>query len=171
MPLSPPHTHAINLLMNIPVAPLADSWYTDPTLLTFLTDILTQTLLVVFPRQKRRKSLFTRSAIPTRGDTITESNTMIENLPVDQALPPILLVLKKLASNSAEARKVLRPLIMPDDLDRSVPLNYGSKLVNYLITFMTSTSLLHIRDCVSELMFALCDEEGRKINHLYVLCF
>ncbi|KAH9251194.1 hypothetical protein BASA81_010973 [Batrachochytrium salamandrivorans] len=150
--ISPPHSHAINMMMNMPVTSLAETWFPcrDYTVVRTSVAMLSSTLMDVFPRKD--------VAVDEKDNVPDDHLAMIDGTDVDQALPPILILMRSWARGDEGARAVLKELLMPDDIDRSKPLGQGTTVTNYMIWLMTSVTMLQIRDCVSELLYAICKE-------------
>ncbi|KAI8918825.1 guanine nucleotide exchange factor synembryn-domain-containing protein [Entophlyctis helioformis] len=181
MPLVPPHSHIINFMMNLPVKSLAESWFPAgaTSIVRLLVDILAATLKECFPRRTSVASTAASKTTPavevikTVGaeaadhDEHDDDDVKIEGMEADQALAPLLLVLKTLANEHPESRAILGSLLMPDDIDRTKPLSKGTAITNYLISFMTSVTLLNIRECVFELFLAICEQNtGRLVSYV-----
>ncbi|KAH9264225.1 hypothetical protein BASA83_012304 [Batrachochytrium salamandrivorans] len=128
--ISPPHSHAINMMMNMPVTSLAETWFPcrDYTVVRTSVAMLSSTLMDVFPRKD--------VAVDEKDNVPDDHLAMIDGTDVDQALPPILILMRSWARGDEGARAVLKELLMPDDI----------------------VTMLQIRDCVSELLYAICKE-------------
>lgn len=50
--------------------------------------------------------------------------------------------------------------------DRSKPLTEGNGLTARMIRFMTSLMYGNVRECVCDLLFALCNEDGESLVFL-----
>ncbi|KAH9245630.1 hypothetical protein BASA81_016859, partial [Batrachochytrium salamandrivorans] len=107
--ISPPHSHAINMMMNMPVTSLAETWFPcrDYTVVRTSVAMLSSTLMDVFPRKD--------AAADERDNAPDDHLAMIDGTDVDQALPPILILMRSWARGDEGARAVLKELLMPDD--------------------------------------------------------
>ncbi|KAL2912437.1 hypothetical protein HK105_208081 [Polyrhizophydium stewartii] len=170
LPLLAPHSHAIHFMMNVPVKPFNASWFAkyDHAIVSRTVDALHATFLNVFPRPRPKKAGSSSAAAnPSDSDGDEEYLAEIDGVNVEQALPPILILMRNWANEDARARAMLKSLLMPDNLDRSKPLGKGTGLTNYLISFMSSVSMLQIRDCVCELLLSACgDNVGELVTYV-----
>ncbi|KAI9017079.1 guanine nucleotide exchange factor synembryn-domain-containing protein [Gaertneriomyces semiglobifer] len=149
--LVPPLSHAVHALMNFPVESHKDLWFPggDTGVLDRLVDILDATL----------------SASLNGYEDPDEDHKMgspkVGQIPIDEALPPLLLLLTSLAKGDSAARDHLRRRLMPADIDRSKPIDKGSSLTARLIRFMTSVTLTNVRECVCDLLYVLSNENAQ----------
>ncbi|KAI8813511.1 guanine nucleotide exchange factor [Cladochytrium replicatum] len=153
-PLSPPHSHAIHALMSFPVSPLPsaaddeawiDSWFPGGNY------AVVQQSLEILERVIAHAYGGTDSAAP---GSVDERPT-IGGQKVDDVLSPLLILMTHLAAGDRRAREMMRGKIMPDDIDRSKPLDKGSAIPNVMIRFMTSVTMNNVRESASELLFEL----------------
>ncbi|KAF9201346.1 hypothetical protein BGZ49_008394 [Haplosporangium sp. Z 27] len=142
-PLEPPHSHAIHVLLNFPISSsaLLISRSQQAALLEVLTRILDDTL---------KHSLNSDEEASTAG--------LSNGTELDEIVPPLVIVLTNIASAGGEGRAVLKAKLLPDDIDRSNPLEKGDSFTARLVRRMTSIRFTHIRETVSQLLFVLCDE-------------
>ncbi|KAL5040367.1 hypothetical protein BDV3_006531 [Batrachochytrium dendrobatidis] len=156
IPLTPPHSHAINMMMNLPVKSLSKTWFfeDDYSIVYKSVDILTTTLCTVFPQRANINSGKGRKEYEDEEEYLAE----IDGTNVDQAIPPLLILMRSWAKGDDGACQILKKLLMPKNIDRSKPLHHGTTVTNYMIWLMMTVTMLQIRDCVSELLFAVCKE-------------
>ncbi|KAF8956492.1 hypothetical protein BGZ46_002372 [Entomortierella lignicola] len=142
-PLEPPHSHAIHVLLNFPISSsaLLISRSQQAALLEVLTRILDDTL---------KHSLNSDEEASTAG--------LSNGTELDEIVPPLVIVLTNIASAGGEGRAVLKAKLLPDDIDRSKPLEKGDSFTARLVRRMTSIRFTHIRETVSQLLFVLFDE-------------
>ncbi|KAI1321430.1 hypothetical protein EDD11_005121 [Mortierella claussenii] len=143
-PLEPPQSHAIHVLLNFPVSicTLLITRSQQATLLDVLTRILDDTL---------KHSLNTDEEASTDG--------MSNGTELDEIVPPLVIVLTKIASAGGEGRAFLKAKLLPDDVDRTKPLEKGDSFSSRLIRRMTSVRFSRIRETVSQLLFVVCNED------------
>lgn len=108
VPLSPPHSHAINALMNFPVSPESwrnQLWFPNEqfAFIDRLLRILEVTVLQNFPDE-----------IKTVDDA--GSRRMVSGVSFDQAVTPILVLLTNLAEHDMRARAVIKKTLTPEDM-------------------------------------------------------
>ncbi|KAF9921922.1 hypothetical protein FBU30_008014 [Linnemannia zychae] len=143
-PLEPPHSHAIHVLLNFPISAsaLLVTRSQQAMLLNVLLQILDDTL---------KHSLNTDEEASTEG--------MSNGTELDEIVPPLVIVLTNIASSGREARKVMKARLLPDDVDRSKPLDKGDSFSARLIRRMTSARFPQIKETVSQLLFVVCNED------------
>ncbi|KAJ3321459.1 hypothetical protein HDV06_004128 [Boothiomyces sp. JEL0866] len=143
-PMSAPHLHAINALMNFPVKPLKSAWLPDQSfsMIELLVNILHSSV---------------KELSPDNNPDYCEDTAF--GAPSDQAIIPLLILLKKLAGIE-EVKQYLLGKIMPKNLDRTKSLTKGTGLPNCLIRCLTAVHLLNTRDFICELMITLCDNDS-----------
>ncbi|KAF9362776.1 hypothetical protein BGX34_005503 [Mortierella sp. NVP85] len=148
-PLEPPHSHAIHVLMNYPIstAALLVTRSQQAALLDVLTQILDDTL---------QHSLNTDDEASTDG--------LSNGTELDEIVPPLVIVLTNIASAGPEAKAALKARLLPDDVDRSKPLDKGDSFSARLIRRMTSVRFPQIRETVSQLLFVVCDEDPATLT-------
>ncbi|KAI9094551.1 guanine nucleotide exchange factor, partial [Phlyctochytrium arcticum] len=146
-PLKPPISHAIHALLNIPIAPYRSIWFPNDDVSTVkrLISILEDTLNSVLTGHD--------------SDDVETVKLQMGAAPLDEVLPPLLLLLTALARADSGAKALMKKQITPEDIDRAHDLTKGSSLPARLIRFMTSISMINIRNSASELLFALCDDK------------
>ncbi|KNC97128.1 uncharacterized protein SPPG_07521 [Spizellomyces punctatus DAOM BR117] len=142
-PLSPPISHAIHTLLHFPTH--HDIWFPndDYTLLRKFVDILEETVGV-------------------HGED-AEEEVRVGGVLLDESCSPLVLVLVGVARGDVHARAVMRDWIMPNDIDRSQPLDKGTTLTARLIRYMTSITYPNLRQAVSELFFILSNESPETL--------
>ncbi|KAG0285208.1 hypothetical protein BGZ96_010478 [Linnemannia gamsii] len=143
-PLEPPHSHAIHVLLNFPISAsaLLVTRSQQATLLSVLLQILDDTL---------KHSLNTDEEASTDG--------MSNGTELDEIVPPLVIVLTNIASAGGEGRKAMKARLLPDDVDRSRPLEKGDTFSARLIRRMTSARFPQIKETVSQLLFVVCNED------------
>ncbi|KAF9900367.1 hypothetical protein EC991_007441 [Linnemannia zychae] len=143
-PLEPPHSHAIHVLLNFPISAsaLLVTRSQQATLLSVLLQILDDTL---------KHSLNTDDEASTDG--------MSNGTELDEIVPPLVIVLTNIASAGGEARKAMKARLLPDDVDRSRPLEKGDSFSARLIRRLTSARFPQIKETVGQLLFVVCNED------------
>ncbi|KAJ2995355.1 hypothetical protein HDV02_000857 [Globomyces sp. JEL0801] len=142
--MSPPHSHAINTLMNFQCLEFEDQWFPngDYKIIEMLLDIFEDCLRIMCPEESR-----------------TFENDMIFGTEVDQALAPLLILMKKLTVNP-QARLLMKKRLMPKSIDRTKELTKGSSLTAHWIRSLSDVCLSQTRDFMCEFMIALCDNNS-----------
>ncbi|KAI7823208.1 guanine nucleotide exchange factor [Gamsiella multidivaricata] len=143
-PLQPPHSHAIHVLLNFPISTsaLLVTRSQQAELLNVLTQILDDTL---------KHSLNTDEEVSTDG--------LSNGTELDEIVPPLIIVLTNIASAGGEGKAFLKARLLPDDVDRSKPLEKGDSFSARLIRRMTSLRFPQIRETISQLLFVVCNED------------
>lgn len=143
VPLSPPHNHAIHCLINFPFDSLVETWFPsdDMTFLNQLLLIFHHTISVIAP------------------DNETNAEEELFDCDNDECLIPLILLMKKLAGYQ-KAKKRMRDLLMPNNINRAVSLLKGKRTIHAMIRAMNSSVLNNTRDFLCEFMVTLCNEQG-----------
>ncbi|RIA98636.1 guanine nucleotide exchange factor [Glomus cerebriforme] len=157
LPLSPPHSHAIHALLNFPIEPYKSIWF-PPSLSSKkeqyiicynLIDTLKSIIYMVDPDKEN-----------------VATGVVSKNDPdFDEIITPLVVLLRKIAEEDNNAKILIREELLPDNIDRSKPLEKGNSLSARLIRLMTSVMLPHLKNNVSELLFALCDQDANLFVH------
>ncbi|KAI9193207.1 guanine nucleotide exchange factor [Polychytrium aggregatum] len=160
-PLAPPHNHIVHALMNYPVReePWSREWFpvsaetnkTDYEAVVKLMDLLERMVTVAIPPRGRDDYDFDDGALELQGNKL------------DDVLPPVILVLTSVAKENHGARKLMRRRLMPEDIDRSKPLDRIETVTGRLIRFMTSISLPNVKVCTGEFVCELFDANPQKL--------
>ncbi len=146
--MSPPHIHAINTLMNIPVLD-TDVWFPnqDYSILKILLDVFEESIKTMAPRKSS-----------------DEPDETLYGSPIDQVLIPLCLLLKKLTI-IPPARLIIKKRLLPNNLDRTRFLNEGPHVTAAMIRAMTNVSLTQTRDFLGDVVSA-CFEDNSKMMDL-----
>ncbi|KAF0534783.1 guanine nucleotide exchange factor [Gigaspora margarita] len=156
LPLSPPHSHAIHALLNFPVVPYKSIW--------FPSEQKSQQYALL---DKFLEILKTMVFIAVNGDPDVgiENGQKKYGVDFDEVIPPLVALIRKLAEEDELARISARNKLLPDDVDRSKPLEKGDCLSARLIRLMTSAMLPNLKDGVSELLYVICDQDVNLFIH------
>jgi len=147
-PLSPPYTHAIHALMNFPVKGFESKFFPDGDY--SIIDVLSNILEVTIKQSNISHSME------------NDDSVLINGVPADSILPPLIILMTNLVEDNTEARSKLKERILPSDFDRSKPLNVGESIRACLIRLMTNTLLGNSRETISTLLYKLCDSNANK---------
>ncbi|KAG0223706.1 hypothetical protein BGW42_005720 [Actinomortierella wolfii] len=149
-PLSPPHSHAVHVLLNCPIT-------ASSLLLTRSQQALLLQVLIQMLDDTLKYHLNTDEEASTDG--------LSSGTDLDEILPPLVLVLTNIASAGGEARAVMKARMLPDNVDRSIPLDKGNRFSARLIRRMTSVRFPLIRKTVSQLLFVICNEDPNEFTY------
>ncbi|CAG8457461.1 15842_t:CDS:2 [Funneliformis mosseae] len=155
LPLSPPHSHAIHALLNFPVEPYKSIWFPP-------SSEKKEQYVVCYNLIDMLKSMV-YTIVKNDPDEIISKNE--NNLDFDEIITPLVVLIKKLADEDNDAKILIGNELLPDNVDRSKPLEKGDSLTSRLIRLMTSVMLPHLKDNVSELLFSLCDQDANLFVH------
>nr|CAG8492177.1 12392_t:CDS:10 [Entrophospora candida] len=89
-------------------------------------------------------------------------NFPVELIFFDETITPLIVLLKRLAEGDQTAKLILRNNLLPDDVDRTKPLEKGDSLSARLIRVMTSVLLPNLKESINE-------EKEREAEKLFVL--
>lgn len=84
----------------------------------------------------------------------------------DELMPPLILFIKNLCIADDSVRKRLREWIVPDDLDRTSPLEGRADLLGRCLRLMGCINHNHTKISVGEMLYAICDSDGRCLLDL-----
>ncbi|KAF8953805.1 hypothetical protein BGZ52_002470 [Haplosporangium bisporale] len=97
-------------------------------------------------------------------DEEASTDGMSNGTELDEIVPPLVIVLTNIASAGGEAKAALKARLLPDDVDRSQPLEKGNTFSARLIRRMTSIRFPQIRETVSQLLYIVCDEDAALLT-------
>ncbi|TPX33889.1 hypothetical protein SmJEL517_g03312 [Synchytrium microbalum] len=144
-PLSPPLTTAIHALMNVTSLFWKEAYFAskDYSVLIRVLDLLEHTLAL---------------QMLVKGEGEGDENPGWET-----DLPPVFILLTRMTRAEEGARKMIRGRLTPESIDRKKHLNEGHSITNYMIRFMTSITLPHVRETACELLFASFNESPQDL--------
>lgn len=206
-PLSPPLTHVVHNLINIPIGPLASQWF-SPT--STPTSTSTSSLSRLPTAEKFHKTLSALATTvttsgrrslsssrpsspaaatprlttpPTPRDTVQHAWDIFdvttahyvpndpddssvrqlckqEGVSLDELLPPLVVLLTRLADGNTAARLRMKEWLLPADLDRTVQLEQREDLLGRCLRLMSSVYFPRCKDIVGELLFVICESDA-----------
>ncbi|CAG8529841.1 1463_t:CDS:2 [Ambispora leptoticha] len=155
LPLAPPHSHAIHALLNFPIEQCKSILFPpEPPNEQYL---LVEILLNIF-----QEMIFIAIKGDPDSDTDHQTNYRVD---FDEVITPLVVLLKKFCEEDQTAKAKIKNKLLPDDIDRSKPLEKGETLSARLIRLMTSIMFPNLRDNVSELLFVICNEDAQLLIH------
>lgn len=80
---------------------------------------------------------------------------------LDDIVCPLVLLITKLCSHDEASRKRMRIWIVPDDLDRTSPLESRSDLLGRCLRLLACVHHPRLKESIGEMLFAICDSDGR----------
>ncbi|GES77560.1 guanine nucleotide exchange factor [Rhizophagus clarus] len=159
LPLSPPHSHAIHVLLNFPIEPYKSLWFPPSSskkeqyrVCFDLIDMFKSMIYLAVKNDPDKENAMARSA----------SNN---DLDFDEIITPLVVLLVKLADDDDYAKILIKKELLPDNIDRSKPLEKGDSFSAKLIRIMVSVMLPNLKDSISELLFILCDKDANLFVH------
>ncbi|RGB33087.1 guanine nucleotide exchange factor [Rhizophagus diaphanus] len=159
LPLSPPHSHAIHALLNFPIEPYKSLWFPP-------SSSKKEQYRVCFDLIDMFKSMI---YMAVKNDPDKENaaagGASNNNLDFDEIITPLVVLLRKLADDDDYAKILIKEELLPDNIDRSKPLEKGDSFSARLIGLMTSVMLPHLKDSISELLFILCNQDANLFVH------
>ncbi|EST06836.1 Guanine nucleotide exchange factor, Ric8 [Kalmanozyma brasiliensis GHG001] len=188
VPLTPPATHAIAALLNYPAAEVKKEILADratgsstfPTLtapispsstpalqsaplylsrlITFVDLMLARYFSAPLPVSDGRR-------VPEDVDARSIKQKATANaIELEDTLEPLLLLLRKTAAEDDDLRSILRTILLPNDLDRSLALDRRLDVLGRLIRLMSSVTLPRTARASGELLLALCNGEAKQMT-------
>ncbi|KAG6919461.1 hypothetical protein DXG01_005720 [Tephrocybe rancida] len=85
---------------------------------------------------------------------------------LDDLLSPLVMLLSRLCAGDETSRVRIRQLVIPDDLDRSAPLEGRADILGRCLRLMTSVYHSRLKDSVGELLFAMCESDASILSTL-----
>jgi len=82
---------------------------------------------------------------------------------LDDIVCPLVLLITKLCSGDEASRKRMRAWILPDDLDRTNPLESRSDLLGRCIRLLFCVHHPRLKDATGEMLFAVCDSDANTL--------
>ncbi|KAG2222072.1 hypothetical protein INT45_007958 [Circinella minor] len=166
MPLIPPYTHALHVLMQFPYTIMRESWYANAKVRelhetlevgrdivsTRFCEMLEGALAYLIP-----------SGDPDDLDT-TSPSSPAANYNVDATLSPLILNIRIVAAGEPHFVEYFKRHMLPSETDRNLPVNRGKSTSSQLIRLMTSTMLPQTRDAICECLFVLCNEDASQFT-------
>lgn len=84
----------------------------------------------------------------------TESDSTLDDL-----VCPLVLLITKLCQGDEGARKRMREWILPDDLDRTSPLEGRADLLGRSLRLLACIHHSRLKDATGEMLYAICDSD------------
>ncbi|KAK9760027.1 hypothetical protein K7432_016364, partial [Basidiobolus ranarum] len=166
-PVSPPHSHAIHVLLNMTISSLEPLWFQQDSQEPY---ILVLTLIEML------KSIL--------NNCFSEESQSLSDLlaSLDTFFPPLLILMNNIAKENLHACSLMKECLLPDNMldslryiylifyisnsffcsDRSKPLGKGRRFSDSLISLLTTGVLSHTKDTAGEFLFILCDQDSSK---------
>lgn len=88
---------------------------------------------------------------------------------LDDVMTPLAVLITKLCQADEGARMRMRAWILPEDLDRTSPLEGRADLLGRLLRLLQSVHHAKLKNAVGEMLFAVCDSDGAFLSALRFL--
>lgn len=95
---------------------------------------------------------------PAHPDDLVKLSARGDSSRAEEVLGPLLLLLRKVTMIAVIADE-MRELLLPDDLERSLPLERRADLTGHLVRLMSSIVLPNTANCAGELLYNLCGRD------------
>lgn len=82
---------------------------------------------------------------------------------LDELVCPLVLLITKLCNADEGARKRMREWVLPEDLDRTSPLEERSDLLGRCLRLLACIHHPRLKDATGEMLFAVCDSDRKNI--------
>lgn len=82
---------------------------------------------------------------------------------LDDVLTPLAVLITKLCQADEGSRMRMRAWILPEDLDRTSPLEGRADLLGRLLRLLASVHYAKLKNAVGEMLFAVCDSDGASL--------
>ena len=80
--------------------------------------------------------------------------------PLDDVMTPLVVLITKLCQADEGSRTRMRQWLLPDDLDRTSPLEGRADLLGRLLRSLASVHHAKLKNAVGEMLYAICDSDG-----------
>lgn len=80
---------------------------------------------------------------------------------LDELLCPLIMLVTKVVTADTAARDRVREWILPANLDRTNPLEGRADLLGRVLRLLTSVYHPRLKDVAGELLFVLCNSDGK----------
>ncbi|KAI0706917.1 guanine nucleotide exchange factor [Cerioporus squamosus] len=82
---------------------------------------------------------------------------------LDDSLTPLVVLITKLCMADEGSRRRMRQWILPDDLDRTSPLEGRADLLGRLLRLLASVHHAKLKNAVGEMLYAICDSDASTL--------
>ncbi|KAI0643590.1 guanine nucleotide exchange factor [Trametes meyenii] len=82
---------------------------------------------------------------------------------LDDIMTPLAVLITKLCQAEEGARRRMREWILPEDLDRTSPLEGRADLLGRLLRLLSSVHHSKLKNAVGELLYAVCDSDASTL--------
>lgn len=80
--------------------------------------------------------------------------------PFDDIMTPLVVLITKVCHAHEGSRRRMREWVLPEDLDRTSPLEGRSDLLGRLLRLLSSVHHAKLKNAVGEMLYAICDSDG-----------
>ncbi|EPQ25675.1 uncharacterized protein PFL1_06747 [Pseudozyma flocculosa PF-1] len=87
-----------------------------------------------------------------------------DGVEIEDTVPPLLLLLRKIAADDGTFRHSMRSILLPSDLDRSRPLDKRLDLLGRLVRLMSSVMLQRTARAAGEMLLAICESDPKSMT-------
>ncbi|KAH8106337.1 guanine nucleotide exchange factor [Cristinia sonorae] len=82
---------------------------------------------------------------------------------LDDLVCPLVILITKLCTSDEASRKRMRSWILPDDLDRTSPLEGRPDLLGRCLRILSCVHHPRLKDSTGEMLFAICDSDATAL--------
>ncbi|KAI0829238.1 guanine nucleotide exchange factor [Trametes gibbosa] len=83
---------------------------------------------------------------------------------LDDVMTPLAVLITKLCQADEGSRMRMREWILPEDLDRTSPLEGRADLLGRLLRLLSSVHHAKLKNAVGEMLFAVCDSDASTLS-------
>ncbi|KAI0637602.1 guanine nucleotide exchange factor [Trametes polyzona] len=83
---------------------------------------------------------------------------------LDDVMTPLAVLITKLCQADENSRMRMREWILPEDLDRTSPLEGRADLLGRLLRLLASVHHAKLKNAVGEMLFAVCDSDASTLS-------
>lgn len=111
---------------------------------------------------------YTPDAIDPDDRSVREKCQREMDQSLDDTLTPLVVLITKLCLADEGSRRRMREWILPDDLDRTSPLEGRADLLGRLLRLLSSVHHAKLKNAVGEMLYAVCDSDGTCLESVHL---
>ncbi|KAF5355226.1 hypothetical protein D9758_005977 [Tetrapyrgos nigripes] len=172
VPLDAPLTNVIHTLITIPIGePLKSFWFgtedersdTSHGVLQRTLEILNSTFSLYFPSNSSPDDEKIRESFK---QSLLTTNIPPDTSP-DELLTPLVVLCTRLVLADKKCRSHIREWIVPENLDRTNPLDGREDFLGKCLRLLASVYHPLLKNAVGELLFAVADSDATTMSSLF----
>jgi len=167
-PLQPPMTHLLHVLIHVPASLLYKPTTVKSSGIPPIAHQETAASLEDFDILQRLYFLLEtvlQYYVEYEPDDLrVRTKCREKGVVLDDLVSPLPIIIIRLVKEDDEARARMLQWVLPQDLDRSQPLERRTDILGIFIRMMVSTHHPHLKATISEMLFCLCNQDAAELN-------